>query len=252
MTIDQTKKQIRNKFNRAAATYDNYCMTQRAVNNHAMQLLLNYQRVFNTIADFACGTGESTNCLMQHLKFKHCYAVDLAEKLIAVARNKNPNLKNIDWIHSDFDQPLNITQPLDLIFCNMGLQWSCDFHQTMHRWQNYLEKHGLILFSVPMPGNFPELKEAVKPIFLSDCEIIDGLKTNGLRLVTKVFKSFEESFTSQLEVLKSLKATGTNHNKKISQPNHGLKHLNTNDIFINPHVKKITYKIGIYLAMKNL
>ena len=252
MVIDPIKHRARNQFNRAALTYDLNCSVQNTVCLQAIQVLLNHQKVFDNIADFGCGTGESTNGLMKHLECKRCYAVDFAEKLLTVAKNKLSYIDKIEWIHCDFDQPIKIAKPLDLIFCNMGLQWSSDVVKTLHLWQGYLKHHGLLLFSVPRADNFPELKEAIKPDFLNDKEIADVLKANGYYLITQRFKRFEVQFTHQLEALKALKATGTNYNKTTIHPIQGLKPLKTDHIFINSNVSQLTYEIGIYLVRSDL
>ena len=252
MPIDPIKNRARNQFNRAALTYDLSCSVQNTVCLQAIQVLLNHQKVFDNIADFGCGTGESTNGLMKHLKCKRCYAVDFAEKLLTVARNKLSYIDKIEWIHCDFDQPIKISKPLDLIFCNMGLQWSSDVVKTLHLWQGYLKYQGLLLFSVPMAGNFPELKETIKPDFLTDREMTDALESNGLNLIEKKFERIEVQFTNQFGSLKALKATGTNYNKTNTSPTQGLKPLKPDHIFINSNVSQLTYEIGIYLVRNDL
>ena len=248
--FDQIKNKVRDKFNRAALTYDQSCSVQNAICLQAIYLLLNYQRIFDNIVDFGCGAGESTRHLMKHLNFNYCYAVDLAERPLAVARSKLSYASKINWIHSDFDQPIRITKPLELIFCNMGLQWSNDIPRAIHLWQNYLNNQGLLLFSIPITGNFPELKEAFKPSLLNHKEIAYILKADGWHLVTQEFKSVEVQFNNQIEALKALKATGVNYNKTITHQRQGLTPLKLDRIFTNPSVNQLTYKIGIYLARK--
>lgn len=250
MVIDPVKNRVRSQFNRAALTYDLSCSVQDAICLQAIQILLKHQNVFDNIADFGCGTGQSTNGLLRYLDCKHCYAVDFAEQLLAVARNKFSYIDKIGWIYCDFDQPIKFAKPLDLIFCNMGLQWSSDVVKTLHLWQRYLKHQGLLLFSVPMAGNFPELKENIKPDFLTDREMTDALESNGLYLIAKKFERIEVQFTNQLSALKALKATGTNYNKTTTSPKHGLKSLKTDHFFINSNVSQLTYEIGIYLSRK--
>lgn len=248
MLNDPIKRKVRHQFNRAALTYDFSCSVQHAICLQAMQLLTNYQRVFNSIADFGCGTGESTDFLIKKLAFTHCYAIDFAEQLILVAKSKLAHINNIEWVHSDFELPITFNQPLDLIVCNMALHWSSDVLNTLRLWQTYLIQQGLLLFSVPMAGNFPELKASIKPNFLTDQEMTECLKSTGLSLVAKNFSRFGIKFANQFDALKALKATGANCNKITNVGANGLKPLKTEHIFINSTINQLTYELGIYLV----
>lgn len=247
MLIEPIKSKVRDKFNQAASTYDLNCSVQNSVCLKAIQLLLKHQNVFDYIADFGCGTGESTNSLLKHLECKRCYAADFARKLLMVARNKLSYIDKIEWIHCDFEEPIKLANALDLIFCNMGLQWSTDMINTLCLWRSYLKQQGFLLFSVPMAENFPELKEDIKPKFLTDKEITGIVASIGMNLVAKNFESFKASFTNQLQALKALKATGTNYNKTNIRPNQGLNTFKPDNFFKDPNVSELTYEIGTYL-----
>jgi malonyl-CoA O-methyltransferase len=249
---DPIKRKVRNQFNRAALTYDSHCSLQNAIGFEAIHMLLNFKNNFDTIADFACGTGESTSSLTKHINFKHCYAVDFAEQLLAVAKGKFSNFNTIEWVNCDYDEAINFSKPLDLIFCNMGLQWSCDISKTLKLWQSYLKHHGLVLFSIPIAGNFPELRQTIKPEFLTDNEVTDILETNGLYEISKKIARFEMQFSNPIDAIKSLKATGTNFNKRVPSLNQGLKKLQIDDVFINSQVSQLTYEIGTYLVRSDL
>lgn len=243
------KDKIRRNFNRAAKTYDQHCVVQNAICQRSVQLLFEHQTHFHNIADFACGTGESTRSLTHSVNFKKCYAVDLAERLLSTAKNKLANISNIDWILGDFEHQIHM-QSLDLIFCNMGLHWTSDFSATIHLWQQYLNRNGLLLFSIPMVENFPEIKKSCKPKFLSHKQVIKALLENHWQLISSEIRFFEVRFNSQIEALKSLKAMGTNYNKIHVQRAQGLSSIKLNQIFLNPNSKNLTYQIGIYLARK--
>jgi malonyl-CoA O-methyltransferase len=249
---DPIKRKIRNQFNRAALTYDSNCSIQNPICLEAIQILLNHSNNFDAIADFACGTGESTLNLTKHINFKQCYAIDFAEQLLAVAQDKLSHCHPVMCIQADYEQPIYFSKPLDLIFCNMGLQWSCDIAKTLKLWQRYLSNQGLIVFSIPMAGNFPELKETMKPKFLSDNEVTDSLKAIGLHCISKKIERIEVQFSDPMAALKVLKATGTNQNRSISSSAQGLKKLQISEIFINSQVSQLTYEIGIYLVRSQL
>lgn len=241
-------RKAHHQFNRAALTYDAHCTVQRTMSQHAIQMLLQHQQSFDHIADFGCGTGESTRLLLRHLEYKYCYCVDFAEKLLEIAKNKFVHRNDLKWIHANFDHPLAFDQPLELIFCNLGLQWSSDVLNTLTLWKRHLQPHGFLLFSVPTINNFPELQTDVKPKFLTDVALTEMLDTVGLQVTTKQVQRVVVPFSSQFEALKSLKATGTNHHKATHEPVHGLQSLRTDRIFTDPSISQLTYDIGIYLT----
>lgn len=249
---NEIKGKIRNNFNRAASTYDQHCSVQNTICQHSIRLLLKHRIVFNNIADFGCGTGESTFHLMKYIKFNRCYATDFAEQLLAVAQSKFPDDVKINWIHGDFDQHIKINTPLELIFCNMGLQWSVDVSKAINLWHQYLKNNGLLLFSIPMAGNFPELRANCKPTFLTHLEIIDILSINNWQLVDFEFKHLKIKFKNSFETLNSLKAVGANYSKTMHQIVQGLSTINYKQIFLNPNLNQLTYEIGIYLAKKKI
>lgn len=252
MSSSQIKNRVRNQFNRASLTYDRNCSVQNAICLQAIYMLLEYRSIFNNIADLACGTGESTYLLTKNLDYKYCYGVDFAEALLAVASNKLSHLKRVKWMHRDYEQPIEFVKPLDLIFCNMGLQWSDDLNKTLSLWKTYLVDEGVLLLTMPMANNFPELRRKVRAKLLTDSEITDILELNELNMIQKTTKTFVVNFTSQIAALKSLKATGANYNKSIPDPCQGLKSLKIDEVFIDSKVNHLTYEIGIYLLSKKL
>lgn len=249
------KQKIRHHFNRAAATYDAHCAVQNTICQHAIQLLKRYHHNFEHIADFACGTGESTLQLSNAVNFTHCYAVDFSEDLLAVAQAKLAHLQNMSVICSDFEQKINLNKPLSVILCNMGLQWSDSIQASIRLWQQYLSDDGWLLFSIPIDGNFPELQSTYTLTSPSHQTVMNTLATENYRLIASDMHDITDVFNDPISLLKALKATGANYNKTISPSSRGLSPLALRKIFTTPNnkiltYKILTYKIGIYLARK--
>lgn len=250
MSAKEIKNTIQNRFNKAALTYDDHSIVQKKILHLTIDLLLKEKNTFQNIANIACGTGECMLALRDNINYLHCYALDLSEKMLTVAKNKCKNDYRIQWIHADFEQQDWLTSELDLIFCNMGLQWSLHLDKTLILWQNYLHKNGLLVFSVPLHNNFPELYSQVKPEFISHRKIVSILRNNGYKILEYHLESIIEKFPNQMSALKALKATGTNGDKKAGRVHYGLKRIDLNNIFIEPQCNQLTYKIGIYLAKR--
>jgi malonyl-CoA O-methyltransferase len=246
---DQIKKKIRQHFNKAAKTYDAHCTVQNQICTYSLKCLREFGSDFHHIADFACGTGESTLRLMQSINFKHCYALDFAKQLLTVAHNKLLKYNNIQILEANFEQPLPISNQLDFIFCNMGLQWSDDIAKTLNLWHTYLDDRGLLLFSMPTSNNFKELDPRYKPKFMAHQNTIKLFCKHKWDLLLTDTIEITQSFDCPLLALRSLKATGTNYSKGTYERS-GLSTMKINHVFTSSTEANLTYHIGIYLARK--
>lgn len=245
------KEKIRAKFDKAASTYDQNCTIQNEVCEQSIELLVRHQNHFKNIADFACGTGESTKRLIQQVSYSHCYAIDFASKLLSIAKKKLSQEHKVDFVHGDMDDLLLGASCLDLVFCNMGLQWSENLFSTIKLFHQYLIPGGILVFSMPVEGNFPEIKTTFKFYLPRHKTIIQTLIKEKFALLEYDIKKITVRFSKQFELLKSLKSIGANYNKLDYQYKQGLSKIKIRDFFSNPENTCLTYKIGIYLARKN-
>lgn len=250
MNGQKVKEKIRSNFNKVTSSYDQNCTIQNEVCKQSMALLLKHQNHFNHIADFACGTGESTIQLLQNVYYEKCHAIDFAGDLLGIARKKLGCENKIVFVQGDLDEPLFKASCFDLIFSNMGLQWATSLSQSIALLSQYLVPGGILIFSMPIDGNFPEIKSLSKLALPSQEVIIDILKSERFEVIEFNIKTLSETFTNQLELLKSLKGVGANYNKLKNRRSFGLSRPKNQDIFVVSTNAQLTYKIGIYLAMK--
>ncbi len=68
-----------------------------------------------TACDFGCGIGHYIPLLSS--KFKHVYAYDLSPQLVEQARQKNAELKNVDYGSQDFFKAAPAIGPVDFGIC---------------------------------------------------------------------------------------------------------------------------------------
>ena len=242
------KNKIQRNFEKSWKTYDNHCEVQRKICRHAIELLLRHGNHFNTIADFACGTGLSTQQLVQNTHYEKCYAIDFSNALLNIAKKKCKESR-IQFILSDFDDPLFPQNHLDLIFCNMGLQWSLDFPCTLKKLAGYLKNDGLLVFSIPLQKNFPEIKHSHKNEMPTSGEVKNLLMKNNLMLLESSEKSYVEPFQTPFDALRSIKAVGANvllteKTTKIS----GLSRGFINHLFHESNNPTLTYRVGFFLV----
>ena len=230
----------------AYKTYDRYCSVQNKICEKTIQLLLNHQHYFETAGDFACGTGESTKQLVNHIQYKKCYGIDFSENLLNNARNK---LSDVEFVLSDFDDVVFERESLDLIFSNMGLQWSIDLKKTLSILNHYLKKNGLITFSLPVSGNFPEIHDQNKIITPTHKIISELLEHLDLKIIQFDNLTYVEKFSDQMTALRSIKNVGARF-VKTQGSKVGLSRSHIKNIFLTENTTTLTYKVGIYIVAR--
>lgn len=243
------KEKIKSNFDAASRSYDMHCEVQNAIGKQALVVLEPHKRQFGIIADFACGTGESTKHLLKKVQYEICLAIDFSGKLLKQAKMKLPS--HTQYIHADFDYPILKTACLDLIFCNMGLQWSFSFNRTLRLINSYLQDEGLILLTLPADNNFPEIKPEYKSFLPSNTKIKMALQSVGFAMLDHMHCYYKTIFTSTLDALRSIKHIGAN--TIIDRQNvikMGLSKSGIDHIFYEPDHPSLTYEVDIYLARK--
>lgn len=234
-------------FNRACKTYDQHCSVQNKICHASITLLLKHASNFKVISDLACGTGESTRQLIDNIEYQTCYAIDFAEKLLNQAKSKLP--ADIKLVLSDFDALSFIDEEVDLVFCNMGLQWSLNLANTLSCFNKSLRWKGWLIFSMPIFGNFPELKDEYKLEMLTHEEITKTLENADFELVEHAMHIYCEQFPTPYAALQSIKKVGAN-TTMIQHKTQRISREEIHTMFIDPKVSNLTYQIGIYVARK--
>jgi trans-aconitate methyltransferase len=244
--INKQKNLICNKFSRAAYTYDALCQVQNNISDMAIVMLQQHGTYFNVVVDMACGTGESTKKILAKLNIKKCFAVDFSAAMLQVAQNKLHNV-NVSWLCCDFSMPIVEIKNSDLIFCNMGLQWSNDFIGSLQIWRDYLVQHGMLLYTVPLQDNFPELRTDHRAKFLSHAENMALLQQNGWELLATNLYSEILYFADVVSIFRYLQLTGVNYNKSLDSVR-GLRKSNLTDFLNSPDSNTLSYSVGLYLV----
>ena len=239
---------IKLSFNKAWRTYDKFSHIQNKIAQTSVSLLTKYNNIFNNIGDFACGTGQSTKIILNNIRYKKCYAIDFADNLLKLAKNNNLH-KNVKFILADFNEYIFNAEFFNLIFCNMGLQWSTDIVQTLLIFNSYLDYEGLLVFSIPIENNFREIKRPYRNQMHSNKNIIKFIERANFQLLENHILTHSEKFSSLYEILRSIKSTGANcslKNKSLIFPRKDISLF-----FRDPKNLYLTYKIGIYIAQRN-
>lgn len=241
------KNKIRECFNKAWRTYDQYSQVQQRACDEAIKILLQHGDCYPLVADFACGTGLSTQSLLRSIQIEKIMAVDFCKKLLQVASHKNMDSR-VQAIEADFDDLREDATDLDLIFCNMGLQWSPDILFTLERFRSYLKSNGLLIFSLPMDSTFSELKEPYRNSFYTPESLCKIINESGFNVVSLEEFTIVDQFDNPIKALQSIKFVGANclmMNNDLRQKR--ISRSSVKSTFVSQENFNLSYRIGIFV-----
>jgi len=238
-------------FNQSSATYDTACTIQQFSNMALLKILLHYVDInepIHKIVDLGCGTGNSTQLLLETFKCQELYGIDIAEQLLKIAETK---LKTsaVKFIRSSFNHPLTLTS-LDLAYANMSLHWATSLENTLKVIHKALKERSFFSFSIPVLGTFNEIKSKHKNIFFPR-ETIESIiqQQSEFSLISTQKKTFIDKFSSPYQALKSIKNVGANILSQQQKKGLANKNLYAN-IFKEKDVFDLTYQVGFFILKK--
>ena len=240
--ISNIKARIQRSFNKASDTYDAYSFIQREVCRNLLRQLKNLNFRHDIIADFACGTGISTQEIIDAFSCKTLYAIDFCDKLLEKAKSKKLGSKVI-FILADFDDINFLKNCFQLLVCNMGFQWALDLKHTLTTSFLQLADFGVMAFSMPLQGTFNEIENDYRNYFLDSQSVVDLLEETGFEIFSFQEGNFVEMFNTPIETIRSIKDIGANC----------LMHRKNREGLLSIRLIKntqLTYRIGFFIVKK--
>lgn len=220
-------RQVRRAFSRASASYDAAAALQHEVESRLLESLDYLEdRLPHTILDLGCGPGHAAAAMRKRWPRARVIAMDLALPMLQRARPRSgwgalawsPLQKPIDRINADARALPLADASVDVLFCNLCVQWIEDLSAAFAGFRRVLKPEGLLLVSTFGPGTLQELREAfasadnaphVSP-FASIAQFGDALVHAGFRdpvLDRDVFVNGYEDLPALTRELRAIGAT---------------------------------------------
>ncbi|OJV13625.1 MAG: hypothetical protein BGO27_03310 [Alphaproteobacteria bacterium 33-17] len=229
-------QKIKECFNKAYATYDDYAVIQKKIGNKLIELLVNTKQSPKNIIDLGCGTGFITNHIASVFNgFEKFYAIDIANQMLEKAKEKLE--ENIVIKEHSFDEIDFFNEEFDLVFANMSLQWSENLEATIKHIHENLKSGGILAFSLPLLGTFEELRNKLDMLEFNS--VLHLLEVSNFQILESSIYHEKLYFPSMFSALQSIKKVGANFCKDRNK-----------SLIIKYDNFSLTYKIGIFIGRK--
>ncbi len=185
------KRDIRRRFDRAAATFDGvdfvHAVTRVGLLARLEPLLLEA----GTILDLGCATGALGRLLRKRFRRAHVVSLDLSSAMLSRARQNKPWLARATFVQSDAARLPFPDAAFDLVVANQLLPWVPQPQPVFDEVARVLRKDGVFAFASLGPDSLQEIRSAwaatgahddthVNP-FPDMHDVGDGLVRAGLR-----------------------------------------------------------------------
>lgn len=218
-------RHVRRAFSRASASYDAAAQLQHEVENRLLESL-DYldDRVPDVVVDLGCGPARAATHMRKRWPRARVIAIDLALPMLQQAKPRGWSMlesslrlqKPIDRINADARALPLADGSVDVLFCNLCLQWVDDLGAVFAGFRRVLKPDGLLLCSTFGPDTLYELREAfaqadavphVSP-FASIAEFGDALMHAGFRNPVLDRDDFVNGYDDLPALMRELRAIG--------------------------------------------
>ncbi len=246
---------IHRNFSEATRTYDAHAQVQDVVSAKLANEIFERsgRKNYQNCLEVGAGTGLLTRRLVESKVFSSHVITDLSETMLRVNRRLTPESDAIRYQQADLNA-FSIDGSFDVVAGNMCLQWVLDPEVTLNALASCLNPQGLLAFSVPVFGSFPEWRRAAaaagvpftaNPLYGAD----DWARFAGeidLKVSVNTFDSTSH-FPTIAHFFQSLKRIGasTATHVPVQSPVSMRKLMQQ-----APSPFSITYKIAVILAVK--
>lgn len=209
------KEEIRNRFDRAAVTYDGYADVQQETALVLRDMLVDSSP--SSVLELGCGTGGFTCLLMALFPKAQLTCLDFSKAMVAQARLKAPATTQFHCVDCEVFLAEN-NQIFDCICSNATFQWFQEPRLVLEHIHRSLSGDGLFAASIFGPDCLAELGEGIRAVLGEEYALPSpkflGFKQlhtlcHGFKEVEIHEKVYSRTYDSIYDLLRVIKYTGT-------------------------------------------
>lgn len=216
---DLRKKRIRQRFSRAASTYDDHADVQKELMG-SLTAELPQGIAPGQILEIGCGTGNFTAVLAGLYPEAKIVGLDFSENMVRIAREKLSDRNNVSFLCEDGERFLaSCPASFDLICSNSTMQWFDDISLAFRQISRLLFENGHFVGALFGPRTFYELALGLSNIYGEPALLPPHRFPDQERLESVVSASLKEAsvrevlsvrhYGSLIELLDHIRKTGT-------------------------------------------
>lgn len=215
-----SKQGVQKAFSRSANSYDDAAILQKEILTRLIDRLatLKANNVIKAL-DVGSGTGLACQRLEKMYGSGSYFAYDFSSAMLELARNQYINVKQYAVCGDAEALPFK-DNIFDVVFSASTLQWCNDVTKVFANCYSALNEEGLFIFSSFGPETLIELRECFAKIdrqphvssFLDMQTLGDGMLASGFFDPVVESEIITVEYSSPLQLLRDLKATGATNN----------------------------------------
>lgn len=153
------KRHVRQAFERAAETYDQYAVLQYDVAERMLERLDVLNTPIKKVLDVGCGTGYCTRALATRYPFASVVGIDLAPAMVKIAKDRAGWWRRSRYLSGDAESLPVASNSIDLVFSNLAIQW-CDPDKVFAEFARVMRPGAVLMFTTFGPDTLKELRQA--------------------------------------------------------------------------------------------
>lgn len=210
---------IRRRFDRAAAAFDDHDFVHRHTASGLLDRLDGLVVDSAVVVDLGCATGGATRTLRKHFRGATIVGVDSSARMLGNYRRRSFGLSSVlskaRAVQADARRLPFADDSVDVVFANLLLPWIDEPAAICREASRVLREGGLFAFSTLGPDSFSEIAAAWAHAeghvhrFLDMHDLGDALVRAGLKDPVLDVDRLEITYRSTADLFRDLTATGS-------------------------------------------
>jgi len=157
---DLNKRDVRRRFDRAAASFDNADFVHRVTREGLLERVRPLRVDAQTVLDLGAATGSTTELLRKRFGGARIVSLDLSHNMLREATRKRRWFSRTSFVQADAEQLPFRDQSIDVVFANLLLPWLSDPAAALTEVARVLREGGVLAFATLGPDSLLQLSRA--------------------------------------------------------------------------------------------